>query len=409
MATITSVRLILTDLVTNHNKFWHGRVEGTTLYTEWGRVGDIGQKKAYAYTSQEAAEKKLEQKKNEKLRKGYTEQYTTGELAPINTSIAHVARTQIIHNDPETEALIDFLVTRNIHAIEGSTSIRMEAGKLTTPLGPVTEAGLDEAQAILTMMAAGPSGLDELANKYMRIVPRTIGRGRTTALALFGSPRQIEAEQATLDSLRAVVKDVEQRAKAQETGGMPPIFQAKLELVASSDKEFKRIHKKFEQTKNSKHQSINLKLQRVWSMSISSMEENFEATIGNIQELWHGTKDHNLLSILKSGYVIPKRGSSIAVTGRMYGDGIYFSDQSTKSLNYASGYWGGGASQRKFMLLNDVAMGKEYTPDRGWNMKTLPKGYDSCFAKAGSSGVMNNEMIVYRTSQVNPTFLCEFG
>ena len=29
-------------------------------------------------------------------------------------------------------------------------------------------------------------------------------------------------------------------------------------------------------------------------------------------------------------------------TGRMFGNGVYFSDQSTKALNYAYGYWGGG-------------------------------------------------------------------
>jgi poly [ADP-ribose] polymerase len=109
---------------------------------------------------------------------------------------------------------------------------------------------------------------------------------------------------------------------------------------------------------------------------------------------------------LKNGYIIPKASGSIAITGRMFGDGIYFSDQSTKSLNYASGYWGGGRSQRCFMIFNDVAMGREHIPRS--SIRSIPRGYDSCFAKAGQSGVMNNEMIVYRTSQVKPTFLCEF-
>ena len=100
----------------------------------------------------------------------------------------------------------------------------------------------------------------------------------------------------------------------------------------------------------------------------------------------------------------------MAITGRMYGDGVYFSDQSTKSLNYATGsapgQYGGG-SQRKFMLVNDVAMGKPYMATRSFS-GGCPRGYDSTFAKAGSSGVRNNEMIVYRTSQVRPTYLCEF-
>ena len=106
--------------------------------------------------------------------------------------------------------------------------------------------------------------------------------------------------------------------------------------------------------------------------------------------------------------IVPRSGGSIHVTGRLYGDGLYFSDQSTKSIRYATGAWGGGGSHdRKFMLLVDVAMGKPYLPSGGFGGR-CPKGYDSCFAKAGRSGVMNNEMIVYDREQANPAYLLEF-
>ncbi|WP_430326539.1 hypothetical protein, partial [Salmonella enterica] len=58
--------------------------------------------------------------------------------------------------------------------------------------------------------------------------------------------------------------------------------------------------------------------------------------VGNIKELWHGTRVGNVLSIMKGGFVIPPSNAS-HVTGRMFGNGVYFSDQSTKSLNYAYG------------------------------------------------------------------------
>ena len=53
--------------------------------------------------------------------------------------------------------------------------------------------------------------------------------------------------------------------------------------------------------------------------------------IGNVMELWHGTRVENVLSILKGGLIIPK-SSAGHVTGRMFGDGVYFSDQSTNPL-----------------------------------------------------------------------------
>lgn len=400
----TNERLIFTDVAANNNKFWHAEVKGSTLSCEWGRVGDATpQRKSYTYADEETAKKEMAKKVNSKIKKGYTRQRTMGAGIP---AVAYVAKVQIKHNnDSETSALIDFLVQRNIHQIEGTTSIRMEAGRLTTPLGPVTEDGLNEAEKLLAKMAKPRADLNDLANQYMRIIPRNVGRGRFDAKTLFGNMRQLEAEQATLDSLRAVVKDLAQ--KAADDPAQIPVFQTKLDLVDGKDVDWKRIDKMYRASMNRNHQSSNLKLHQVWKMEIETAAKSFEANVGNIKQLWHGTKDANLLSILKNGYVIPKRNSGIAITGRMFGDGIYFSDQSTKSLNYASGYWGGGRSARCFMLMNDVAMGREYIP-RSSMSGTCPPGYDSTWAKAGTSGVMNNEMIVYRATQVNPQYLCEF-
>ena len=64
------------------------------------------------------------------------------------------------------------------------------------------------------------------------------------------------------------------------------------------------------------------------------------------------------------------------------------------------------------MLLVDVALGCEYRPrtrtsDVG-NDK-LPKNYDSLWIEPGSCNVINQEAIVYRVSQCNPRYLCEFS
>ncbi|MFK5151055.1 hypothetical protein ACI4CU_27210, partial [Klebsiella pneumoniae] len=131
--------------------------------------------------------------------------------------------------------------------------------------------------------------------------------------------------------------------------------------------------------------------------------------VGNIKELWHGTRVGNVLSIMKGGFVIPPSNAS-HVTGRMFGNGVYFSDQSTKSLNYAYGCapgQKGGIEKSTFMFLSDVAMGKEYIPS-SWGGNLPMPGYDSTYAMAGRSGVQNNEMIVYKTYQINPRYLVEF-
>ena len=126
-------------------------------------------------------------------------------------------------------------------------------------------------------------------------------------------------------------------------------------------------------------------------------------------ELWHGTRASNLLSILKGGLVIPSSSSS-HVTGRMFGDGLYFSDQSSKSLNYSYGYWGGGSRDNNcFMFMCKVKMGKYYVPRGSYDGPFPRKGHDSVYAKASRSGVRNNEMIVYSTDQANLVYLIEFS
>ncbi len=399
--TENSARLIFTDLAANNNKFWHAEIKGAEVHVNYGRVGDNGQFKVYKFGTVADAQRKFDSDVRSKLRKGYTRQQTIVDGSRQNA--ATVAKFQIQHNnDPETSALIDFLVKRNIHKIEGTTSIRLEAGRLTTPLGVVTAEGLDEAEKLLGKMVKKGDGFASNVNAYLRIVPRNFGRRRIDPKDLFGTTQQLQAEQATLDSLRAVVRDLDQKTQT----AAPVVFETKLEIVDAKASDFIKLNKMFKQGLNSRHQSANMRLHRVWVMTIQASEDAFEDKLGNVQRLWHGTKDANLLSILKNGYVIPRSGSGIQITGRMFGDGVYFSDQSTKSLNYASGYWGGGKSQRCFMIYNDVAMGKAYVPSS--SIRSIPKGYDSCFAQAGKSGVMNNEMIVYRTSQVRPVFLCEF-
>jgi poly [ADP-ribose] polymerase len=405
----TTERLIFTDLVANNNKYWEAEMNGTLVTTRWGRVGaSVGQSKDFALGSEAAAQAFFDKKIKEKMKKGYTKQRTVATDAVAGT-VAVAQKVKIEHaGDKETSQLIDFLVKRNIHKIEGLTSVRMEAGRLTTPLGPVTAEGLDEAELILGQMAATskPAELAGLANTYLRIIPRNIGMRRVDPVDLFGTTEKLRKEQSTIDSLRAVVNDLADKA-AQATDEAPALFETKLELVAAGSDEFKRISTMFLKSQNRHHQSAGLQLRRAWRMTIASQDAAFAGDLNPVMELWHGTKDVNLLSILKNGFIIPRSGSGVQITGRMYGDGVYFSDQSTKALNYAGGFWGGQASQRPFMLLNDVAMGKQFMAQRPFS-GGCPKGYDSTFAKAGSA-VRNNEMIVYRLNQIRSKYLCEFG
>jgi poly [ADP-ribose] polymerase len=224
----------------------------------------------------------------------------------------------------------------------------------------------------------------------------------------------VQKQNGILDSLEASLQTVLTRAQEEKASqpepALPKLFEAKLSLVEDAA-EIARIQAKYRATRQGMHACQHLEVKRVFRVEIGSMQRAFAERaieVGNVQEFWHGTRAGNLLSILKTGFVIPPASASYC-TGRMFGNGVYFSDQSTKSLNYAYGYWGGGRRDENcYMLLCDVAMGRSYTP-RSYTEKLPLAGYDSTFARAGDSGVANNEMIVYSTDQIDPRYLIEFG
>jgi poly [ADP-ribose] polymerase len=426
VANIKTTRLIFSDVVENNNKFWTAEMrEDYSVYVAWGRVGDVGQNQTKSFPSQSAAERFFESKKREKLNKGYTEQKTletgtTVTTKPASANLAEVARKQIVTNNPITEKLVVYLAQVNAHSILESTTMTFDVstGLFSTPLGIVTKDGIDEARALLVQIGDFVSRQDfrnpafpPILSHYLRIIPQKTSR-RLSPETLYPDLDSVQKQNSVLDSLEGSLEiALKQPAKQDgKTVDTPQLFAVKLHLVEDG-REIDRIRKKYKQTLSGMHACAHLDVKQVYNVEIDHMSKAYKekgAKLGNEQELWHGTRAGNLLSMMKSGFVIPPSNASHC-TGRMFGNGVYFSDQSTKSLNYAYGYWGGGGRDNNcFMLLNRVAMGKAFTPSGP--SSNLPKpGYDSTFAVGGKSGVANNEMIVYRTNQIEPTHLIEFS
>jgi poly [ADP-ribose] polymerase len=431
--TVQEARYILADVEANNNKFWNINIHPNhTVTTHWGRVGDKGQTKDFPQSSQYAAERFFASKCNEKDRKGYVKQRVLAD-GPTETRVVaasnleQVAREQIKTNSPELDELVKFLTRVNVHNILSATTMEYDTSKgvFTTPLGIVTADAILDARQLLTDMGDLVHRRDwdnpqwnKLLSQYLVTIPQNIGRTRPDPQRLFPDVQAIQAQNKILDDLDASLQSVLSGAIVKDETGKqvdsaPQVFDVQLHLVQDG-RVIDHIKRKYNDTRKSMHASYHLEVSRVFAVEIATMSTAYNHRgkgVGNILELWHGTRVGNLLSILKGGLKVPP-ASSPHVTGRMFGDGLYFSDQSTKSLNYAYGAapgQRGGLEAATFMFLADVAMGKHFVP-RSYGGNRYPvAGYDSTFAKAGESGVMNNEMIVYSTDQCNLTYLVEFG
>ena len=422
-ATVSSVldccTLIYVDVGENSNKVWKGSLfDDASFLAQWGRVGNKLQTKNYQFASVSLAKSKFERTKRQKLRKGYTEAQILDADISKNTSIKPedleaIAAKQIQYGrDPRAKQLIRYLVEVNIHNIISQTDITFNpaTGAFRTPLGLVTHNAIAEAREYLIQIAetrrSNTYKLRLLINKYLRLIPQNLGHKLDESQ--FRSIQELQRQYEILNALDAAI--------APTTQTHQQIFECSITRVPGSTlegkKTFRWIRDLYQSTINPHHLSARYKLRRVYEIDIPSMQKAFKvqaAKIGNVKLHWHGTKASNLLSILKQGLIIPP-ANAIQCTGRMFGNGIYGSEQSTKALNYATNYWNqsGDNGEKVFMLLCDFALGKEYHPQGYQNKFPIP-GYDSTYVAPGAANTINQESIVYSTDRVNIRYLCEFN
>lgn len=416
----------------NSNKVWIGLAyDDGTFESRFGRVRDganLASKKK-VLGSRRAAENELERKRNEKLRKGYRDTAVVGN-ENIGTSIAtkpkadellKIASSEIggASQDSVTSELIKYLADVNIHHITHVANIKYNSANATfsTPLGVLVPEAISRARDLINEIkecndraSLEDPARSSLVRDYFQLVPKDFGMKIPPAATLLGDSEQIEAEVSLLEALDSMIDD---KAAGRK------MFNCRLVKMPHYTDEgkatFHEINGLFRRTRNFNHHpsTANLKMVRLYEVHIDEMMDRFvrkSAVIGNVRaDLWHGTRASNLLSILKNGLVIPPANAAYC-TGRMFGNGIYTSLQSTKALNYATDMWNrsGSSGQRVFMFLCEVALGKVHKP-RNFSATFPKRGTDSTWVEPNSSGVLNHECIVYDPAQVNLKYLAEFG
>ena len=450
------IMLVKTDAKVNNNKFYEMTMDSSCIVTaRYGRVGSDGTK-----TNVGRGLSAMRQKAMEKFRKGYLPVETVTNTDSVNThaknnmllgcAIKEIIPSKAKKSEKELlSKLINMLVSTNQHQIanfSGGAIQIDDSGLVKTAVGVVSLKSIYEARKTLDKL----SNLDvnkneqdfiDSLNHYLMLIPQKVNHSRGWHLSFFRQHsfaqqyeflEQLEKSVEMYEDILA--QEEKNKSSSHSDDNQPKVFNTQLKLVTNK-KVIDKIKSYFDDNKNAAHGSSKLQLLNVYE--IVGLYNNEQLTAfdklakekGNVQEYWHGSRNYNLLSILKNGLIIPK-SNSFNVTGRMFGDGVYFSNQSTKSLNYSQGYWdrGRGIDNNCFMFLADVIMGKAYEAshkqaklDCQNNRKTRVypvKGYDSVIARGGVKNVThsgdicslsNDEMIVFDLGQIKLKYLCEFG
>ena len=274
----------------------------------------------------------------------------------------------------------------------------------TIAVGSVTKAMLDEAQEILNHLI-GLSDVEKF-NKYLlelyTVLPRKMSNVKDYLVRDDkGLDKLIAKEQDVLDSLSSsVVTNVVESGQVFEDS-----FGIEMEEV-DCPQSIKDLV--------SKTKSYGADIYKVYKVTPKTGQDKFDSWLErqdnkNVELLFHGTRNPNVFSILKSGLLV-RPTNAVSFAGSAYGDGVYHSAHFQKSLGYT------GYDSDKIFFIQSVHMGNPYEYN-GWyrdgkdisrsemNYPSLKKkGYDSLFVKPGD-GLQNSEYIVYNADQTVSSYL----
>lgn len=430
------------NVETNHNKFYCLELQKNPstnkyrLFSHYGRLGKTNMYDVRPAPDLQTAEKEFESILKKK-KKGKRVKDKNGNIAienyeKIETSKPTVGSENICgqsveievksnekndtssYGDREVTRIINQIVDENIHNVTLMTTLKLTANGFETPLGPVTQQHIDKARIPLDTLRSNLKNgqlnehskiIRDCNNNFFSLIPHPFSHKIQKSDWILDDQKLLE-EYDLLDQLSSAIqmgsamKNVQQRKSA---------LGSDIERVTDK-KELNRIKKYFKNSRARNHKNIwNYNVKNAFKIKIPSERKRFENCkdrYGNIKELFHGSRNCNILSILKKGLIIPPC-SAPGVTGRMFGNGVYFAHNSTKALNYSIGFWAGTRNKysNTFLFLANVAMGKVYDVKQALG-NGAPRGYNSIHAHKGYS-LYNDEYIVYSLEQQSLTYLLE--
>lgn len=436
------------DPVANSNKFYVAEVDSNAngeyrFLATYGRVGATGQTCVKSFSSLSSALSAMRTKCNEKEKKGYVEvevaAATRGSSKAQNqvdlTGVAPATSVTVeskaskgrkkaganVNKITLADNVVD-LITR-IYDETTSAVNRMATGSATakgaSPIGNLGMNTIKCGRQILSEIACilnNPHSVynvnDAIIKKsidYYRIIPHEMGsRIDVNAIALNTQEKlshEMDVLQLYEDALRVLASLGINASIEQKYNDLH------CDLTTVTDADWKRIEKFVRDTALPKAHGYNLRVRNVLAVNQHNAPA-LDAHYGNVQELFHGSRSANIVGILSSHLRLPNTlGAGIHKTGAMFGDGIYFANNSTKSANYSFGSWGGGRNKHNtaYLFVANVALGRQkiYTESCS-SLRYAPRGYDSVWGKpTAHSYLKNNEFIIYRENQCRIGYIVE--
>jgi len=321
-------------------------------------------------------------------------------------------KTNKIDIHPTLAPLVEQWYRESSTAITKNSAVTITKHGLSTPLGVLTFSQLNKGKTVLGSLVQAikdnnTKEIKKLSGEFYTHIPTTLGRKIT------------DADLITTDTVVQQKLDLIQMMNdALDVGGITYTSDldtkylelgTKIEYIPKTDAEWKRIEHKIKSTRGSTHYGTTDKVLNVFRLEMSADRNRYNGcTIGNEQELFHGSRNCNLVGILKSGMRIapPEAPRS----GLAFGFGAYFASHSSKSINYSLYPFPGVENSKNcFVFLFNVKLGKQLIKQWGSgdeHEECKKKMFDSTWGKEGN-GLQYSEYIIYNVAQCTGCYIVE--
>lgn len=278
---------------------------------------------------------------------------------------------------------------------------------------PITQAILDAASGLIDQLRKA-STVEEFNNTLFELIsilqrPVRTGDGSGVRRLMAGEKsdfaRIIKRESDLLMAMEGVFQKKGHTMKKTE------------DFTQFDVQVFKATEKQKQQVMSHLSDTLKPKVKEIYRVIPKQQQEQFDRylkkhNIKKCKQLWHGSRNQNWLSIIKKGLLL---NPDAIITGKMFGQGVYFAPSSMKSWNYTSYHgtsWAGGNSDCAFMGLYAVAYGTPYDVNT-WDSQTdyreemKKRNCDCVHAHAGAS-LRNDEIIFYDEAATVLNYIVEF-
>lgn len=459
---VRRIALNFTDIEHNNNKYYAGEVQvsktgAARIFTDYGRVGGTATKQVRLCDSVIEAEKEFDKLVKSKIKKGYIEiklvkadvgsEVAKAKIEQEKISAETLDKLKVKFSEIESKAsTLHKEVQALIKGWFGDTALFVQRNLDTAkcPLGQLSldqinvgKQLLDQARLIVQRSRPDIGELNKITSSYYTNIPHVLGNKKINADALrFDSNVKIDAALDILDVF-SDAKNIEKiLGDKNSIDSQYDSLNADIEYIESGSPVFNWIDAMFHDTRAHNHKGLGkIKIHRIFKLNRREEDKHFSETVSSIAKeygrsnvpevlrkfvrnrpdiskdvaelyeasntfpVWHGTRKANMVGITTRGLLI--RPSGVAHAGSMFGDGIYWASNSTKSVNYTDAkgsVWAKGADDRAFLFLADCAFGNQRVAYHShfFTKKEL-KNHHSVWAQAGQ-GLYNDEFIVYNAS-----------